>query len=52
MTGFDERGKLPVTAMPIFWEIAMAAREVKEPRPGSPFLERRFIDTFDEWAPK
>ncbi len=52
MAGFDERGRLPVSAMPVFWKIALAAGDVRAPWPETRFLERRFIDTFDEWAPK
>ena len=52
INGFDERGGLPATAMPLFWDIAVAAGEVTEPWPESRFLDRRFVDSFDEWAPK
>ncbi len=52
MAGFDERGRLPVKVMPLFWEISIAAGEVKEPWPESRFFDRRFVDSFDEWAPK
>ena len=38
--------------MPVFWEIAVAAGEVTEPWPESRFFDRRFVDTFDEWAPR
>lgn len=50
IAGFDERGRLPAGAMPLFWEIAVAAGEVTEPWPESRFLDRRFVDSFDEWA--
>ncbi len=50
MAGFDERGRFPVDVMPIFWEIAIATGDVKEPWPEPRYLDRRFIDTFDQWA--
>ncbi len=50
--GFHERGLLPARWMPVFWEITVAAGDVKEAWPESRFLDRRFIDTFDTWAPR
>jgi hypothetical protein len=38
--------------MSTFREIAIAADDVTKPWPESRFLDRRFIDTFDQWAPK
>ena len=49
--GFDERGALPAEAMPIFWEVAVAAGEIGAAWPEARFLDRRFLDTFGEWAP-
>jgi hypothetical protein len=46
-----ERGRLPAAAMPIFWELAVEADEVGEAWPESRFLDRRFIDSFEAWAP-
>jgi hypothetical protein len=37
--------------MTVFWRILAAAGEVSEPWPEARFLNRRFIDTFAEWAP-
>jgi NitT/TauT family transport system substrate-binding protein len=50
--GFDERGLLPTRAMPVFWEIAVAAGDVTEPWPEAKLLDRRYVDTFDQWAPR
>jgi len=50
--GYDERGLLPTAAMPVFWEVAISNGELKERWEESRFLDRRFIDSFDEWAPK
>ena len=50
--GLDERGRLPRGSMPIFWQIAIAAGEVTEAWPDSRFLDSRFIDSFEEWAPR
>jgi len=52
LPAFNERGGLPAGAMPAFWEITIASGEVTEPWPEARFLDRRFIDTFEEWAPK
>jgi ABC-type nitrate/sulfonate/bicarbonate transport system substrate-binding protein len=52
LPGFDERGRLPAEAMHAFWEMAVASGEVTEPWPESRYLDRRFIDTFEEWAPR
>jgi NitT/TauT family transport system substrate-binding protein len=51
LPGFDERGELPKDAMPTFWKIAMSNGDVDSPWPESKFLDRRYIDTFREWAP-
>jgi ABC-type nitrate/sulfonate/bicarbonate transport system substrate-binding protein len=51
MAGFDERGRLPAGAMPVFWETSIAGGEVSGAWPESRFLDRRFTDSFDEWAP-
>jgi len=48
----NERGLLPNKSMPIFWEIAMASGDVAEPWTEERFLDRRFIDSFDRWAPR
>ena len=49
---FDERGALPAAAMPAFWRIAVEAGEVDAPWPEARFLDRRFIDSFPDWAPR
>jgi NitT/TauT family transport system substrate-binding protein len=49
---FDERGRLPVRAMPTFWELSIASGEVTAPWPESRFLDRRYIDSFEDWAPR
>jgi NitT/TauT family transport system substrate-binding protein len=50
--GFDERGRLPEAVMPLFWDISVAAGDVTAPWPEARYLDRRFIDTFEEWAPR
>jgi NitT/TauT family transport system substrate-binding protein len=53
ITGWDEKGELPAQQyMDAFWQIAMATGDVTEPWPESKFLDGRYIDTFDQWAPK
>jgi NitT/TauT family transport system substrate-binding protein len=51
MPAFDERGRLPAATMPLFWELAIEAGEVTEAWPESRFLDSRFIDSFEAWAP-
>jgi NitT/TauT family transport system substrate-binding protein len=51
LAGFDERGRLPDSVMPLFWNISVAAGDVAEPWPEARYLDRRFIDNFDQWAP-
>jgi NitT/TauT family transport system substrate-binding protein len=48
----NERGVLPARGMGVFWELAQTVGEVSEPWPESRYLDRRFIDTFDVWAPR
>ena len=51
MPWFDERGSLPEKSMGVFWDITKSLGDVKEAWPESKFLDRRWIDTFREWAP-
>jgi NitT/TauT family transport system substrate-binding protein len=50
--GLHERGDLPAGGMRTFWDLAIAAGEVNAPWPESRFLDRRWIDTFETWAPR
>ena len=52
MPGFDELGRLPEKAMPIFWSLTVAQGIVKTPLPDAKIIDRRFIDTFGKWAPR
>jgi NitT/TauT family transport system substrate-binding protein len=47
----DERGSLPAAGFPAFWELSRVAGDVDEPWPETRFLDRRFLSTFDQWAP-
>ena len=47
----NERGTLSANGVRVFFELARLEGEVTEPWPESRFLDRRFIDTFEEWAP-
>jgi NitT/TauT family transport system substrate-binding protein len=51
MPGFDERGSLPEKEMPVFWDITVRSGDVDRPWPESRFLDRRYINTFAQWAP-
>ena len=48
----DERGHLPEKAMPVFWKLAVDNHDVPAPLPEAKFLDRRYIDSFNAWAPK
>lgn len=50
--GYDERGRLPTAAMPTFWKITIEAGEAPEAWPEERLLDRRFVDSFDRWAPR
>jgi NitT/TauT family transport system substrate-binding protein len=52
MPSFDERGRVPERAMPIFWKLSIAQGLVKAPLPESDLVDKRFIDTFNTWAPR
>jgi NitT/TauT family transport system substrate-binding protein len=52
MPTYDERGRLPERSMAVFWKILVANGDVKAPLPESAFLDRRYIDSFNAWAPK
>jgi ABC-type nitrate/sulfonate/bicarbonate transport system substrate-binding protein len=51
ITQFNERGELPAESMPVFWNLAQQSGDVTEPWPESRFLDRRYIDSFAQWAP-
>jgi ABC-type nitrate/sulfonate/bicarbonate transport system substrate-binding protein len=48
----DERGRLPRQGLTLFWQAAVARGEVAAPWPEARFFDRRFVDSFDEWAPR
>lgn len=48
----EEGGILPARDMPAFWDILRGAGEVTEPWPEPNFFDRRFVDSFAEWAPR
>lgn len=48
----DERGAPPANGFPMFWELSQAAGDVDRPWPQSRFLDRRFLDAFEHWAPQ
>jgi hypothetical protein len=48
----NPRGQLPARAMPFFWQVAIMAGDAPEVWPETRFLDRRFIDSYDAWAPK
>ncbi len=50
--GFNERGIMSAVGLAAFWDLSIAAGEVSRPLPPSRFLDQRFIDSFDTWAPR
>jgi NitT/TauT family transport system substrate-binding protein len=48
----DERGRLPSASMGAFWGILQQTGDVTEPWSEDRLLDRRFVDTFDQWAPR
>jgi NitT/TauT family transport system substrate-binding protein len=51
IAGFDERGRVPESVMPLFWKISVAAGDVSAPWPEARYLDRRYLDSFESWAP-
>jgi NitT/TauT family transport system substrate-binding protein len=51
MPWFDERGTFPEKSMPVFWQITESLGDVKVPIPETKLLDKRWIDSFREWAP-
>ena len=50
--GYNEKGTLPSAAsMATFWKIMVDGKFVSEPWPDAKYLDPRFINTFDQWAP-
>jgi ABC-type nitrate/sulfonate/bicarbonate transport system substrate-binding protein len=49
--GQGERGDLPPHSLEAFWQVALTSGWVSETWPESRYLDRRLIDTFQEWAP-
>jgi ABC-type nitrate/sulfonate/bicarbonate transport system substrate-binding protein len=45
----DERG--PVRGLAAFWAVEIAAGEVTEPWSEARYVDRRFLDSFETWAP-
>ena len=52
MPDFDERGRVPEKAMPIFWQLSIEQGVVKAPLPDRDLIDEHFIDTFGSWAPR
>ncbi len=53
MPGFNEKGTLPdKAAMDVFWDITKQTGDVTEAWPNAKLLDSRYVDTYDQWAPK
>jgi NitT/TauT family transport system substrate-binding protein len=48
---YDEHGLLPDKYMPVFWQITQMIGDVKEPWPDAKLLDRKYVDSFKQWAP-
>jgi NitT/TauT family transport system substrate-binding protein len=51
LPSLDESGALLPPALADFWKIMAASSDMAEPWPEARFFDRRFVDTFEEWAP-
>ena len=51
LPSLDESGALLPLALADFWKITAASSDLTEPWPEARFFDRRFVDTFEEWAP-
>lgn len=49
---YDERGRFPESAMPVFWKIMEWTGIVKRPWPMGTFFDTRYVASFERWAPK
>jgi NitT/TauT family transport system substrate-binding protein len=47
----DESGAPRPAALAVFWQVVAEDGELGEPWSEARYLDRRFIDTFEEWAP-
>lgn len=47
----DERGNLPEKVMPTFWSVVIANGDVDRPWPEAKYFDRRYVDSFAQWAP-
>jgi NitT/TauT family transport system substrate-binding protein len=52
LLGLNDRGGLPAESMMAFWEVAVASGEVDLPWPEARFFDRRFVESFETWAPR
>jgi hypothetical protein len=48
----DERGRLTARSLSFFWRVLVETGEVTERWPDDQLLDPRFIDTFEQWAPR
>lgn len=48
----NEHGTIPARGLRLFWDLARTEGEVATEWPEARFLDRRFVDTFHEWAPR
>jgi NitT/TauT family transport system substrate-binding protein len=48
----DERGMPPAAGFPAFWAVSRAAGDVAGQWPESQYLDRRYLNTFEQWAPR
>ena len=51
LADMDETGHLPQAAMATFWAVTVENGDVDKPWPESKFFDRRYVDSFKQWAP-
>lgn len=47
----DETGRLPQASMATFWRVTVENGDVDKAWPESKFFDRRYVDSFKQWAP-
>jgi NitT/TauT family transport system substrate-binding protein len=51
LPGYDEHGGMPEKSMPVFWEITKSLGDVTSAWDENKYLDHRFINSFNSWAP-
>lgn len=52
LADMDESGHLPQASMATFWAVTVENGDVDKPWPEAKYFDRRYVDSFKQWAPK